>query len=138
MTTVEVPVTIISSLLSRLVGVLVSFYFFQRLERRKMKLETARKLFGGKHHMAGKEFQEAMNEVMVVFSDSDVVIAAMDDLWSTLQTPRDKLSPEVANDKMVKLMKALCRDIGIKYKDLPDAYYLRFLSVPNRTLKPTA
>ena len=71
MTMTIVLVTLVASLLSGLIGVLVSFYFFQRLERRKMKMETARKLFGGKHNTSGDQFQEALNEVMLVFSDSE-------------------------------------------------------------------
>ena len=131
MTTEAIVVTLVASLLSGLVGVCVSFYFFQRLERRKLKFDTARKLFGNKYNMAGEEFQEAMNEVMVIFSDSARVIAAMEDLWTTLQAPREARSAEVADEKMVKLMKALCKDIGVKHKNLPDAYYLRYLAMPN-------
>ncbi len=131
MTIEFILVTLLASLLSGLVGVLVSFYFFQRLERRKLKFDTAKKLFGSKHNMAGKEFQEAMNEIMVVFSDSNDVIVAMDDLWTTLQTPLGARGPNIANEKMVKLMKAVCRAIGVKYKNLPDTYYLRYLTVPN-------
>jgi hypothetical protein len=85
-TTVEaVAVTIIASLLSGLIGVVASFYFYRRLEHRKMKMDSARKLFGGRYSLSSKEFQEAMNEVMLVFSDSEDVMAAMDELYTTLQ-----------------------------------------------------
>lgn len=130
MTTEAIVATVISSLLSGLVGVVISFYFFQRLERRKLKMETARKLFGGKHDLGGKEFQEAMNEVMVVFSDSAPVIDAMNDFWTTLQTPKSARVSAVVDDRLVRLMKAICLNIGIKYKNLPDAYYLRVFAVP--------
>ena len=130
MTTEAVVVTVVASLLSGLVGVFVSSSFYQRLERRKMKMETARKLFGSKHNMSRNEFQEAMNEVMVVFSDSHPVIAAMDGLWTTLEIPVDKRAPSAAQDKLIKFMKTICDDIGIRYGDLPDAYFLRVFSVP--------
>jgi len=48
MTTEQILVTIIASLLSGLIGVGVSSYFYSRLERRKTKMDTARKLFGGR------------------------------------------------------------------------------------------
>lgn len=129
MTIEFILITIIASLLSGLLGVFVSFHFFRRLEQRRLKMGTAQKLFGGKYNIASKEFQEAMNEVMLIFSDSDLVIAAMEEFWTILQA-KDKHSSEVANDKLVKLMKAICTDIGIKYKNLSDAYFLRNFSVP--------
>jgi ABC-type dipeptide/oligopeptide/nickel transport system ATPase subunit len=99
-------------------------------------LETARKLFGSKYNMASKEFQEAMNEVMFVFADCRSVINAMQEFWETLQTPQQSRAPSIADEKLVKLMKAVCLEVGVKYKDLPDAYFLRFLSVPNNALSP--
>ena len=86
--------------------------------------------------MASKEFQEAMNEVMFVFADCRSVINAMQELWETLQTPQQSRAPSIADEKLVKLMKAVCLEVGVKYKDLPDAYFLRFLSVPNNALSP--
>jgi hypothetical protein len=126
MTKETIIVALISSLLSGLVGVLVSFYFFNRLEKRKLKTETARKMFASKHDIASSAFNEAMNEVMIVFSDSDEVISAMEELWQTLNTPISSRAPSAADEKLVKLMKCMCRDIGIEHKKLPDAYYLRY------------
>lgn len=124
--------TLVASLLSGLVGVIVSFFAYKGLEQKRIKMETARKLFGGKHNLSSKEFQEAMNEVLLVFSDSDPVIAAIDELWTTLDTPRSTRSPKAADDKLIRLMKAICSDIGIKYKDLPDDYFLRCFVVPEQ------
>ena len=126
MTQEAIIVTFIASLLSGLVGVLVSFYFFSRLEKRKIKTETARKMFGSKHDITSPSFNEAMNEAMITFSDSNKVISAMEELWQTLSIPISSRPPDAANDKLVKLMKCMCREIGIKHKKLPDAYYLRY------------
>jgi len=126
MTKEAIIVAVISSLLSGLVGVLVSFYFFNRLEKRKLKTETARKMFGSKHEIGSSAFNEAMNEVMIVFSDSDEVISAMEELWQTLSTPISSRATNAADEKLVKLMKCMCREIGIEHKKLPDAYYLRY------------
>jgi hypothetical protein len=123
-------VTVVSSLLSGLVGVIVSSIFFSRLERRKLKIETARKLFGSRHEITGKEFQEAMNEVMIVFSDCSDVIDSMENLWRVVDTPKNARPDKAADDALILLMKSICKDIGIKYKKLSDAYYLRFFIVP--------
>lgn len=123
-------VTIVASLLSGIIGVVVSFYFYSRLERRKMKIETARKLFGAKHEMHGKEFQEAMNELMIVFSDSDEVMSKMENLWTVVATPPQSRGEKAADDAMINLMKSMCRNIGIKYKNLSDTYFLKCFKFP--------
>ena len=128
MTIMAVFVTIISSLLSGLIGIFVTFYFFNRLEKRKLKVETARKMFANKHDIKSKEFKEAINEVMIVFSDSTEVITAMEEFWQILATPIASRPPGAADEKLIKLMKSICREIGIEYKQLSDAYYLRYFS----------
>jgi hypothetical protein len=134
MTTDQVLVTIIAALLSGLIGVVVSFYFYARLERRKMKMDTARKLFGGKYSQESQAFQEALNEVMLVFADSRDVLRALDDLFTTIQSQQH--GGGIGDDKLVRLMKAICQDLGITYKELPEAYFLRSFRVPTTTPRP--
>lgn len=130
MTSEMILVTIAASLLSGIIGVTISSIFFSRLEKRKLKAETARKLFGSRHEITGKDFQEAINEVMIVFSDSNEVIDSMENLWEVIETPVSARSETAADDALISLMKAICKDLGIKYKKLSDAYYLRFFVVP--------
>jgi hypothetical protein len=85
MTTTAIVVTIIAALLSGLIGVFVSPYFYRRLDNRKMKMETVRKLFGARYSESSKEFIEAMNEIMFAFSDSDDVITALRAFYTTVQ-----------------------------------------------------
>ena len=87
-------------------------------------------MFGSKHAIGGKDFQEAVNEVMIVFSDSQVVINAMENLWKVVETPHHARAEKAPDEAMINLMKAMCRDIGIKCKKLPDSYYLKFFTVP--------
>ncbi|ELI5413176.1 TPA: DUF6680 family protein [Vibrio parahaemolyticus] len=124
--------TLIASLLSGLIGVFVSFIFYSRLEKRKLKLDTARRLIGNRFNISSPEFQQAMNEIFIVFADSKKVIAAMDDFWQVVQTPISQRAPQLADDKLITLLKAVCKDVGIAHKDLNDAYYLRFFSVPKK------
>ena len=123
-------ITLVSSLLSGLIGVLISYWFYARLEKRKMKTETARKLFANRHDMHGTGFHEAMNEIMIAFSDCQNVIDLIENLFKTVETPRHARSEKAADEALIKLMKAICKDIGIEYKTLPDSYYLKFFSMP--------
>ncbi len=133
MTTTEtILLTVSASLLSGLIGVFVSSWFYASLERKKVKRDTARKMFGNKHNIAGNAFQESMNEVIFVFSDSKPVIEAVQHLFSVIETPESARAPKAADEALIKLMKVMCKNIGIKYKDLPDAYFLKFFGVPSQ------
>ncbi|RUO73297.1 DUF6680 family protein [Idiomarina ramblicola] len=131
MTNETIILTLVSSVISGVLGVVISSIFYSRLEKRRIKLETARKMFGNKHAMSGKEFQESINEVMIVFSDSQEVIDLVQKLFDVVSTPQDARAPKAADEALIKLMKAICRSIGIKHKNLPDTYYLNFFTVPS-------
>lgn len=131
MTKEQILVTVISSLLSGLIGVAVSFWFYSRLEKRKMKMETARKMFGSRHEIGSQEFLGSLNEIMIIFSDSQEVIEAVENFLAVAGTPQVARATGAANEALIKLMKAVCQNIGIKQK-LPDAYYLKYFSVPKQ------
>lgn len=130
MTYEYILLTIVASLVSGLIGVVVSYIFYSRLEIRKIKFDTARKMFGSKYQVHGKDFQEAVNEVMIVFSDSQEVIDSMENLWKVVSTPQNARCKKAADEALILLMKSMCKNIGIKYKKLPDAYYLKYFSMP--------
>jgi hypothetical protein len=131
MTTTEtVLLTISASLLSGVLGVIISSFFYASLERKKLKRDTARKMFGSKHDISGDKFLESMNEVLFVFSDSQSVIDVVQHLFGVIETPKEARPSKAADEALIRLMKAMCKDIGIKYKELPDSYYLKFFGVP--------
>lgn len=69
MTADAIWVTILSSLISGIVGVLVSTWYFYKLERHKLKLDLARRLLGNRFSITGDAFSCAVNEVIAVFAD---------------------------------------------------------------------
>lgn len=129
MNTISILTILVSSLLSGLLGVIVSAWFYSRLERRKAKYETARRLFGNKHSIQSDGFKQALNEVIVIFADSRQVVEAVTRLFNVVETPLQSRRPNETEEAIINLMKAMCRDIGIKYRDLPDAYYLKYFGV---------
>lgn len=112
---------ILSSLLSGLIGVLVSTFFYHRYERRKIKFDTAKRLFGYRYSIKGDGFSNAMNEVFIVFADAPKVIKAMEDLYNTLQSP-DKL---LAEDKLITFLKAICNDLSIDYSTVNESFFIK-------------
>lgn len=74
---------IVTSLLSGLAGALLSTWIFIRRERRRMKLDTLRELWGNKFRMGSPEFLKALNEIFVVYNDSKEVLKKLEVFVST-------------------------------------------------------
>ncbi len=121
MTVEGIVVTVIASLLSGLVGVGVSAWFFYRLERQKQKLDLARRLLGNRYSIKGDAFTCSMNEVIAVFADSDEVLTKMKLLYEALQAP-GKSNAEPA---LIDFLKAVCKESGLTQTSLNDTYLLK-------------
>jgi hypothetical protein len=125
-------ITVASSLISGLVGVLISTYYYRRYESRKLKFVSLRKLAGGRYCLtpnasddSKKEFFSTLNEVFVVFPDNEEVLDALDVLHKELNIPNRLFN------NIVKLFRAIHRDLGIEYKTLTDDFLLRPFTPPH-------
>ena len=119
--------TMVSSLLSGVVGVGVSIWVFYKLERHKQKLDLARRLLGNRFSITGDAFSCAMNEVIGVFADSDTVLQKMGALYQALQTP----GKPGADGALVDFLKAVCKESGLSQVTLNDTYLIKTFNARN-------
>jgi hypothetical protein len=107
-------------------------------EIHRIKLEALRKIAGARTALSPltfrenvRRFYEGLNEVMVIFSDSNAVSSALIAFKAALGTPN-------SNDRLLDLFKAMCRDVGIEPSALNDSMFLQpFLPGPSgQTLHP--
>ena len=117
-------VTLISSLISGLVGVGVATWYFYKLERHKLKLDLARRLLGNRYSIKGDAFSCAMNEVIAVFADSKDVLNNMSRLYEALQA-QGKPNAEVA---LIDFLKSVCKASRLTQATLNDAYLLKIFN----------
>ncbi|MDF4795517.1 hypothetical protein P3553_15730 [Vibrio parahaemolyticus] len=127
MDTNTIYITLIASLASGLLGSIGSAIFFRKLEKTKLKVDTARRLIGHRYNIQSAEFQLALNEIFVVFSNSKAVMKALEEFWQDAQLPPQQRTTAVSNDKLIKLLKSVCKDAGLETSELSEAFYLRFL-----------
>jgi hypothetical protein len=73
-----------SSLLSGLLGVLVSTWYYRRSEFRQTKFRIVQQLLGNRHDLRGQPFTEALNQVFVVFYDCHGVLLALKAFHETI------------------------------------------------------
>lgn len=114
-------VTILSSLISGLVGVGISAWYIYKLERHKQKLDLARRLLGNRYSISGEAFSCAMNEVIVIFADSEDVLSKMAHLYDTLQLHG---KPNV-DGALIDFLKSVCKASGLTQAILNDTYLLK-------------
>lgn len=120
-------ITVLSSLISGIVGVVVSMWYFYKLERHKLKLDLARRLLGNRYSISGDAFSCAMNEVIAVFADSEDVLARMARLFEALQVQ----GKPHADNALIDFLKAVCKASGLTQATLNDAYLLKTFNARN-------
>lgn len=120
-------ITVVSSLVSGMVGVIVSMWYFYKLERHKQKLDLARRILGNRFSISGDAFSCAMNEVIAVFADSTEVLSGMGRLYEALQA-HGKPNAEGA---LIDFLKVICKSSGLSQAVLNDGYLLKTFNARN-------
>ena len=118
MATEEITVTIISSLISGVVGVAISIFYYRRYENRKFKMDTFKKFFGNRYDLKGDPFSRSLNEIFVVFKNSKVVMNALSEHHKAVASRKN------SEDELVKLFKAMCKDLGLDVSGFNDSFFL--------------
>ena len=127
MTIDAILITLVSSLISGLIGVAIAAWFFYRIERYKLKLDLARRLFGYRHSITGEGFSTAMNEVFVVFAGEENVISNMGRLYTVIETPGKPNLEIVFSD----FLKSVADSAGLGKAKLNDAYFIKTFNAKN-------
>ncbi len=119
MNTTAIIVTVVSSLLSGIVGVIISAAYYRHHEKRRTKIDTFKRFFSNRYDLKGDEFSRAINEIFVVFHESEEVI-------STLRAYHQRVTDRQASeDELLKLHKAMCKDVNINFDKFNDSFFLR-------------
>jgi hypothetical protein len=120
-----VLITIISSLLSGLIGIFISSWFYAHQERKRLKTDTARRLLGFRFNLTGEGFVQALNEAFIVFSDNPVIVKAIEELHAAATTSG---KPHI-EDKLVSLLKAVCKDVDCLPNNINDSCFINVFKV---------
>ncbi len=124
-TTVSILVTVISSLISGIIGVIISVIYYQRYENRKLKLDTLRRFAANRFDIASDESLRVLNEIFVTFQDSEEVKQALSDCHRNLGKPE-------MNEYLLKLFKAMCKDLKIGLDRFDDTFFLKPFDKPRQ------
>ncbi len=123
-------IVLISSLISGLLGVGISIRYHQRKEIRRAKLQVLQKLFGNRNDVRGQLFTEALNQVFVIYHDSQEVLVALKAFHEVVIGGQK--TTDLTNQKLLDLFKAMCKNLKIKTEPLTDNFFLQPFNVKNR------
>ncbi|AEF03283.1 DUF6680 family protein [Alteromonas naphthalenivorans] len=122
----DITITVISSLLSGIIGVGISTWYYRRYESRKQKIELLRKIVGFRFALTEKtspeakaQFFSALSEIVILFHDCPAIIQALNNMHRELAVPNRM------HDNLVSLFKAICKEMGISHAGLNDDFFLR-------------
>ncbi len=120
-----VLITIISSLLSGVLGVAISIVYHRREEKRQQKLNTLKDFVGYRYDPKCESFTKALNEIFLVFQDSKEVIEKLTNLHEIVVSKQTGL----VDDKLIALFKEMCKNLNIDTNKYSESLFFKAFNV---------
>lgn len=118
---------LLSALFSGLLGVAISNWYHNRNEIWRIKYHVFLNLLGNRHDLKGQLFTEALNQIIVAFNGCPEVLNALKAFHDTLSAMhRD---PNIENQKLLDLFKAICKHLKVKIDPLTDNYFFKVFNI---------
>ncbi len=124
----EILIVIIAALISGIVSIVISNRYYQRNENRRLKINVLQQLIGNRHDFKGDKCTEALNQIAVVFCDSDDVIQAYKTFFKSVSSG----SPN-NNSEFIDLCKSICKHLNVTSPLLNDDVFLQVFNLRQRT-----
>ena len=124
---IQILTIIISSLLSGIIGVIISIIYHRKYEKYRAKLETLKNLVGYRSDVRSAEFSKALNEILIVFQNSREVLKAMENFREKLILGQG--NNNLANSSLLKLVKTMCKNLKIDINKVNDDNFLQAFNV---------
>ena len=126
----QIIVTIVSAIVSGVLATAITLFINYKQQIRRQKLDLLADLFGYRFQISNgshdkKDFLKAINRVPIVFQGCDDVIKCYDEFYEARAT---NMGANIANDKLVSLLKVMCKDAGIKCDNWNDTMISRVFS----------
>lgn len=110
---------LISALLSGVLAVFISTIYNNHKLDRQIKIDTFKKVFSNRYDLQGVEFSQAINEIFVIYNDSEQVIMALNNFHDTITNNKNS-----ANEDLLILLKAMCKEVKIDDRSVSDSFFL--------------
>lgn len=122
---VWILLTIISSLISGISGVVISIVYHQKAEKRQQKFNTLKDFVGYRYDVKCESFTKALNEIFLVFQDSKKVIEKFNELHEIVVSKQTAL----IDDKLIALFKEMCKNLNIDPNKYSESSFFKAFNV---------
>lgn len=120
-------ITISASLLSGILGSILSLIYMNRMEKRKLKIDLTKQLLGHRFSIQGEQFSSAMNQVIAIFHDEPLVLKRLEKLHSCLKDPMKRN----VNDAFIDFLQECCIASKIYNHQLERSLYIETFNARN-------
>lgn len=109
---------LISAIIGALLGALAAARLYRKESKRQTKIDTVKRLVSNRFDLTGAEFTQVVNEVLVIFADSEKTIRALDNF-------RQKRSDE----NLIQLWREMSDAAKIPHDHISDDLFLTAFNV---------
>lgn len=117
----SIEITIISSLISGVIGVIISIIYYRKHEKYQIKINTLKSFVAYRYDVKGEKFTIALNEIFIVFQDSKKVLESLNKFHEITVSRQERL----ADDYLIRLFKAMCEDLKINPNKYSESFFMR-------------
>ncbi len=118
-------ITITTALVSGILGVIISIIYHRKAEKTRSKIETLKNFCAYRYHLKGENFTKTLNEIFIVFQDSEKVLEKLNQFHEVIVSRQTDL----ANDRLVALFKAMCENLKIDSSKYSESFFLKAFNV---------
>ncbi len=111
----------ISALVSGLLGVQISNWYYKRNEVRRLKLRVLQQLMGNRYDFHCIKWVEALNQIPVVFYESKEVLITFKAYHEHIQGNGDA---KIGYQRLLELIKAMYKHLNMSTEPLNDNIFL--------------
>lgn len=112
---------VVSALVSGLLGVLISNWYYKRNEARRLKLKILQQLMAYRFDFHSVKFVEAMNQLPVVYHESKEVLTAFKAYYEHVRSNGDM---KIGHQRLLELFKTMYKHLNINTEPLNDDIFL--------------
>ena len=121
-------ITLIAAIISGVLATAITLYVNHCQQIKQQKIRLVEEIFGYRYQLVysndnRSEFLQAINRVPIIFHKNEKVVEAYNNFYESACS--NNVVGNVKNDKLITLIKAMCKDAQIQCDDWNDSMYER-------------
>ena len=117
---------VISSLLSGILGVIISAFYYSKKEKKNLQVNLITDLFGNRHKITSDDFNNSLNRVPIVFCESTLIISEYIKFHDLLTKERNS---QKINDQLFYFLNLLVKHTKLSKNGFNDEVILRVYGI---------